>query len=183
MSVNLEGDSFESTTLPELSTLKDINRLVEKMLFIETAIDEQMKQLQSLRAQHTEISEKLIPTVMDEAGMKEFKLLDGKKVTIKPFYSASIAKDRAEEAYNWLRENGHGDLIKTGVNVTFGKNEDEKAQKLVEYIKEVYEREVEAKPSVHPSTLSAFVKEQVTSGKVLPTDLLGVYVGRKTVVK
>jgi hypothetical protein len=39
------------------------------------------------------------------------------------------------------------------------------------------------KESVHPQTLNAFVKEQLTSGKDLPADLFGVYVGSRAKLK
>jgi len=36
---------------------------------------------------------------------------------------------------------------------------------------------------VEPSTLRAFIREQHESGKKLPMDLLGAYVGQKTTIK
>jgi hypothetical protein len=39
---------------------------------------------------------------------------------------------RREDAYNWLRENGLGDIIKNNVSVTFGRGEDDKAQQLLD---------------------------------------------------
>ena len=41
----------------------------------------------------------------------------------------------------------------------------------------------ENKKAVHPSTLKAFVKEQIERGKSLPLDILGVYVGQKSEIR
>ena len=45
---------------------------------------------------------RIIPDVMMELGVAEFTNTDGIKVTIKPFVSASISKERLEEAHGWL---------------------------------------------------------------------------------
>ena len=38
-------------------------------------------------------------------------------------------------AYNWLRENGLGDIIKNEISVSFGRNEDNKAADYAELAK------------------------------------------------
>ena len=55
------------------------------------------------------------------------KLADGSAIEVKEIYSATIPVARKDGAYNWLRENGLGDLIKNEVTVSFGRNEDNKA--------------------------------------------------------
>ena len=41
-----------------------------------------------------------------------------------------LLQQQKEAAYKWLRENGLGDLIKNEITVSFGRNEDNKAQQL-----------------------------------------------------
>ena len=41
----------------------------------------------------------------------------------------------------------------------------------------------EVKQSIHPSTLKAFVKEQLTTGNDIPTEPFGVYIGTKAIIK
>ena len=55
---------------------------------------------------------------------------DGSNVEIKPFYTGTISKEKQEEAFEWLRDNGYEDLIKNQVIVKFGRAEDEKAKSL-----------------------------------------------------
>ena len=115
-------------------------------------------------------------------GLSEFKLADGTKVTVQQFYSASIPKDKVDEAMQWLRDNGHGDLIKNTVSVAFGKGEDTLATDLKKYLG-ANGNSYEDKTGVHPQTLRAFAREQIEAGQNLPLDTLGIYIGLKTVIK
>ena len=55
------------------------------------------------------------------------KLKDGSAIEVKEIYSATIPIDKKEGAFNWLRNNDLGDLIKNEITVSFGRNEDNKA--------------------------------------------------------
>ena len=135
-----------------------------------------------LKQEHKQVSQTDIPEAMAEVGMSEFKLQDGDKVTVQPYYSASIPKDRINEALDWLRDNNHGDLIKNTVSVDFGRGEDDRADTLRESLQNTGLSYTD-KTGVHSSTLRAFVREQVEAGKSLPLDLLGVFIGQKTTIK
>ena len=50
-------------------------------------------------------------------------------------YKARIPESRSEEAFAWLRENGHGDLIKNQVAMEFGMKQDNEAKSIVEELK------------------------------------------------
>jgi hypothetical protein len=65
--------------------------------------------------------------MMQEMHITKLKLKDGESVEVKPFYSASISPDVQEKAFEWLRNNGLGDIIKNDITVTFGRGEDNKA--------------------------------------------------------
>jgi len=43
---------------------------------------------------------------------------------------------KTEEAFSWLRENGHGDLIKNQVTMEFGMKQDNEAKSIVEELKQ-----------------------------------------------
>ena len=81
------------------------------------------------------LSEQTIPNLMQQAGLSMLKLADGSSVEVKPFYSARIPASKSEEAFDWLRENGHGDLIKNQVSLEFGMKQDNEAKSLVEELK------------------------------------------------
>ena len=69
---------------------------------------------------------------MEERGVKSIRMTDGQSVDIKPFYLGSITKEKQEEAFQWLRDNGYDDIIKNQVVVKFGRAEDEKANNVFE---------------------------------------------------
>lgn len=164
------------------SQLSQISKLANQQLELEHEIALIEEQLKMLKQEHKQVSQTDIPEAMAEVGMSEFKLQDGDKVAVQPYYSASIPKDRAVEALNWLRDNNHGDLIKNTVAVDFGRGEDGQAADLKKTITNNGLSYTD-KTGVHPSTLRAFVREQVEAGKSLPLDLLGVFIGQKTTIK
>ena len=109
-------------------------------------------------------------------------MADGNEITVSSFYNASIPKSRTEEAFGWLRDNQYGDLIKNVVTATFGRDEDALANKvLVNLQSQGYA--TNQKQWVEPMTLKAFVKEQVEKGTPIPSDLFGVYIGKKAKVR
>ena len=128
------------------------------------------------------LQERVIPDLMQEAGVSSLKLTNGSSVEVKPSIKASITLDNAEKAYLWLRENGHGDMIKNTLTASFNKEEDGKASHLMKLFEEQgynYQR----KEKVEPMTLKAFVSEQIERGKNVPMDLFSVYISNKTTIK
>ena len=79
--------------------------------------------------------EQTIPNLMQKAGVELIKLEGGVSVEVKPFYSARIPASKSEEAFQWLRDNGHGDLIKNQVSLEFGMKQDNEAKSIVEELK------------------------------------------------
>ena len=119
---------------------------------------------------------------MQTAGLTEIVLSTGEKITITEFYNAHISKANQETAYQWLVQNGHEGLIKNEVSLKFGREEDLIAQETVQALK-ARGLAPEIRQSVHPSTLKAFVKEQLTSGRDIPTEPFGIYIGSKAIIK
>ncbi len=162
--------------------LKMISALANKQVSLENQIKLQEDILKGIKEEHKQVSQVDIPEALAEAGLSEFKLADGTKVTVQQFYSASIPKDKVDDAMQWLRDNGHGDLIKNTVSVAFGKGEDTLATDLKKYLG-TNGNSYEDKTGVHPQTLRAFAREQIEAGQNLPLDTLGIYIGQKTVIK
>ena len=115
-------------------------------------------------------------------GLKSFTLSNGNKLDGKTFYRGNISKNRTEEAHDWLRDNDHADLIKNDVICSYGKGEDHDALVLMGKLEEM-NVDYENRKSVHPSTLKAFVREQIEMGKEIPLDLLGVYIGQRSEIR
>ena len=84
-----------------------------------------------------------------------------------------------ELAYNWLRENGLGDIIKNEVAVQFGKGEDNKAEQLLS-LAEQEGYEPTQKQKVEPMTLKALYRERVEAGLDMPSQLFNIFVKDQT---
>merc|ERR1712199_108000 len=97
-------------------------------------------------------------------------------------YRATISEANKEQAFNWLRDNGLGDIIKNEISVSFGRNEDNKAADYAELARGQGFQPTQ-KMKVEPMTLKALVRERIEAGKELPTELFGVYTENKTTVK
>jgi hypothetical protein len=175
--MDLEAKSIVSIDTGMSSDIANsCNKLLETQKKIATA-EEELKKLKDVE---TTLSEQTIPNLMQQAGISALKLADGSSVEVKPFYSARIPASRSEEAFNWLRENGHGDLIKNHVSLEFGMKQDNEAKSIVEELKQKG-LTVQQKTSVHPSSLRGFVREQIQDlGKDVPAELFGTYVANKT---
>ena len=132
---------------------------------------------ESLRQQN-----ELIVQLMEERGVRSIKMKDGQSVDIKPFYTGTITKEKQEAAFEWLRDNGYDDIIKNQVVVKFGRAEDEKADNVfTELANQGLDTDRNVK--VEPMTLKGFIREMIESGKELPMETFGVFVGHKIDIK
>ena len=159
--------------------LSNIALLAEKQTYLEEKVKIKEGQLKTLKEELKEVAEVQLPDALKETGVSEFSLIDGTRVSVSAYYSARISAENKEKAFEWLRKNGHADLIKNTVSVSFGRAEDETANSLLMNLDEQGFRP-EQKEWVEPMTLKGFVREQVEKGNDLPFDTLNIYVGQKT---
>ena len=176
-SIDFEEDRKES--LGEVNNAKTLSDQVTKLQSLEDEIDEQEKKLKELKRNQELLSGEVIPTMMQEMNISTLKLADGSSVEVKPVYGASIPVAKKEGAYNWLRENGLGDIIKNEVTVAFGRNEDNKAIAYANLAQGQGYQPVQ-KLKVEPMTLKALVRERLESGLEMPSDLFNMFTGNRT---
>lgn len=164
--------------------LKAISGLAVKAKSVAAEILSIEENLKTKKAELEEIETKRLPDAMQAVGLKEFVLVDGSKITVKPEYHASIPKVRKIEAYAYLREHEFGALIKNELSIEFGKGADEDAALAYEQLKAQYpDIPVQLAESVHAQTLKALVKEQFESGSPLPEDLFGIHIITRAIIK
>ena len=170
----------ESIVRIDLAMSMNITDSCKKLLETQKKIEATEEELRKLKDVETTLSEQTIPNLMQQAGVELIKLEGGISVEVKPFYSARIPASKSEEAFQWLRDNGHGDLIKNQVSLEFGMKQDNEAKSIVEELKSKG-LPVKQKTTVHPSSLRGFVREQIQDlGKDVPAELFGTYVANKT---
>ena len=172
-------DSFNELQEGELST---VSTLANKQLLLAQELATLEEAVKAKKEELRLTSEQELPEAMQTAGLTEIVLSTGEKITISEFYNAHISKANQETAYQWLVQNGHEGLIKNEVSLKFGREEDLIAQETVQALK-ARGLAPEIRQSVHPSTLKAFVKEQLTSGRDIPTEPFGIYIGSKAIIK
>lgn len=164
------------------SLLQQVSELAKMQLVLEEEIKEKEVVLKQAQENLRRVQEDLLPSVMQEIGLKSFVLTTGATITIKDDIACSISKEGKPAAFSWLRQNGHGDIIKHTVSVDFNKEEDERAAKFIAFC-EKHQMQPADDLKVHPQTLKAFIKEQLAMGKEIPLDLFGAYPFSKAVIK
>jgi len=178
--INFEED--QQNAMSKTDNIQSLADQVERLEKMNRGIEKTEESLKEQKKQKDHVSMEVIPTLMSEMGLAELKLVDGSVVTVKPNYSASITVANREAAFNWLRNNGLGDIIKNEISVSFGRNEDNKA---ADYATLAQERGFQPtqKLKVEPMTLKALVRERIEAGKEMPTELFNVFVGNQTTIK
>jgi len=185
-------DLFEKTTERKVTKLDDnelktLSENITRFLRIGGMIGNTEERLRKLKEQYRRLSEEDLPQKMAELGMQDLRLKDGSRITIDMFYATRINKNNRDAAHAWLRQQGHGDIIKNQVSVAFGKGEDATARETMALLEEFLQKNGNIptqRESVHPSTLKAFVKERIESGDSAFTvdtqKLFSVYQGKRT---
>jgi len=178
--INFEKDQEE--VLDRTENLNSLAGQVKNLKALEDQVKIDQESLKQKQKELERISGEVIPTLLSEMGLSSLKLADGSAVDVKPYYAANISLKNREAAYNWLRSNGLGDIIKNEITVSFGRNEDNKAADYANLAKgQGYQPTQKLK--VEPMTLKALVRERIENGKNMPTDIFNVFVGNRTIIK
>ena len=162
----------------------EVTDIAEQCVLLKKKEDEVAELEEKLKAKKEErddISTRVIPELLAEQGLQEIKLADGSKVSVKKEFRATLPKDeiRREAAYQWLRDQNLGDIIKNNVFVTFGKGEDNKANQLVD-LAVANGFTPQQKSDVAWNTLTALYEERVKAGLDMPSDVFSLWIRNKT---
>jgi len=178
--INFEQDQEE--ILDRTSNIDKLANKIKEMQAVQKDIEQNEEYVKQKKKDLEQISGEAIPTMLSEMGLSYLKLADGSSVEVKTNYSATITQANKEKAFNWLRENGLGDIIKNELTVSFGRNEDNKAADYADLAKgQGYQPTQKLK--VEPMTLKALVRERIEAGKPVPTEIFNVFIGNKTTIK
>ena len=171
-------DSKDLLDNVEVTTVADECVKLKKIEDEIAAIEEQLK---NKKAEADDISSRVIPELLAEQGLSEIKLADGSKVSVKKEFRCTLPKDEAKRqaAYEWLRNEKLGDIIKNNIFVTFGKGEDDKAKQLLDLAAE-NGYEPQQKSDVAWMTLTALFRERIEAGLDMPSDVFSTWIKDKT---
>ena len=184
--------------VPASNEIGAVADMASRMLNLQEEISRSEEALKQKRQDLTKLAEQDLPDLMMELNIKDFTLSNGAKVEVNDIISGSVpaagAIDRAkgddkidlemrqENCFDWLRANGAGDLIKSNVEVQFGRDEDDACNTFIDELQDrhIYYKRAKA---VHPGTLNSFIKERLSEGKEVPHDLFRIYTGRKAKIR
>ena len=162
--------------------LTELAQMAENQLFLENRIKEIENLLETTKEALRLVQEVHIPEAMQTIGMKKFTLSNGYNITIKEDVYASIRKDFMSQAIEWLDDHNLGDIVKDKVEVDFGRGQGDMVAQLMKHCK-MSGYNVSEKMSVHPMTLKAVVKEQMSHGIEFPEEFFSVGPITKAVIK
>jgi len=184
---------------PSSNEIGAVADMAQRMLELENEIN-RLDELSKQKKQDLKmLAEQDLPDLMQELNIRDFTLSNGAKVSVKDVIVASVpsqgaiekAKDESKKAelemlqqqcFDWLRAEGAGDLIKSNVEVQFGRDEDDACTAFAEELRErqiYYKRAV----GVHPQTLNSFIKERMSEGKQVPMEMFRIYAGRRANIR
>ena len=119
------------------------------------------------KAEIKRLSESVLPSLMDTAGLKDFTLDTDDRLLRGQSVHTSIAQDDMREAVKWLDKHKFGDLVRYEIKIPLQKGDDATKKKVIALLTK--ERlEYALSTAVHPQTLKAFGKKAVEQGLQLP---------------
>jgi len=163
----------------ELENVRSLSNYVIDLQKLEGEIAKEEALLKQKKERADKISSEVIPEIMESMKLKTLKLQDGSAIEVKEVYSATIPVANREGAYQWLRDNDLGDLIKNEITVSFGRGEDTKASEYTS-LAESKGYQPSQKLKVEPMTLKALYRERVEAKQDLPSEHFNLFKGNKT---
>ena len=176
---DLKQDAGDLKNLQD-DDLSGLSKLIQKQLNLDSEIENMEETMKEMKRERDILSQETIPTKMQELGINETTMKDGSKVTVKEGFHCRIPKAKEEEALQYLKQEGLGDIIKNQVSTSFGTGEDNMAGDLAGYIESNFGITPDVKKSVHPSTLKATLKKRHEEGLTDPDDLFGIFIRPET---
>lgn len=165
----LEADSVDTETGHAA-----LSELIIRANQIDIEVARAEDQLKALKETQTDLKQRRIPDLMDELNMASFTTKSGLKVSVKKKVRANITDATRTEAIKWFEEQNLERMLKHEFKLNLDKGEEAKALELstaIESLGLAYTN----KRNVHPSSLSAFVRQRDAAGESVPDNLFNVY--------
>jgi len=183
----LEGDIMAASPNGNRFKMDEIlGPLVQEVKAIDKTEEDLNEQLKQLKKRKTELIQGLIPDVMFEHGMTTATLLDDTKIEIRNFYHARVDKSKDMLFREWLRDHGHGGIIKSHFEVwARDSNTIPLLSAFVDYInrEQHLNIEYEVKEDIHWKTLEKWFEEVTKKGDSVNLDLFINHTGREARIK
>jgi hypothetical protein len=170
--------------IPSNADITEISALARRQRAQELELEMLEAGLKLAKSALRQTQEVDLPLAMQQAGVAEIKLPSGEKISIKDDVYATMPKGAAcDAALLWLRSHGLGDVIKSEVTVSFGRDEEEQATALLAECQVNGWNNAAFAATVHNQTLKALIRERLAKGAEFPMELFGAGVVTKAVIK
>lgn len=166
--------------------MQRLNTLVHEQLLAEEEVAKAENALATAKKKLARLSEYVIPDVMEEMGINEYKTNDGLTIKLKQAIRASISEVNRSDAFDWMTDHDHEAMIKTSIVIEKPALLDdfENADELKEALQLVMDNLPSSEnKSIHSSTLSAFVRDKLEDGEEIPLDTFSVFRQVTSVIK
>ena len=157
--------------------LSEMGKLCQDLVSLKHDVKQADLQLKAKKEALQELQNR-IANLLKDKNLYSFKLMDGSTVTWKEKLRANIKAENVDAAYEYIRNQGAGDLIKNEVSLSFGRGQDDEANQLKGMLRENGYAPTE-KEGIPWNTLDAWVRESISTamekGETFPEELFGVY--------
>ena len=162
--------------------LKSISALAERQMKLEDWIEKQEAKIKEAKKRLAKVTSEELPDALRAAGVKEFVLANGAELNLDTKIRANITKANQEAAYDWLRNHGGADILRTKFDLSFGASEDAQAEDFAEKL-EALGLDFNQNTNVPWNSLDAFIRCEMKENEHGEDweNLFGVY--RHTAVK
>tara|TARA_A100001201_G_scaffold6546_3_gene10806 strand:- start:85 stop:651 length:567 start_codon:yes stop_codon:yes gene_type:complete len=157
--------------------LSEMGKLCQDLVSLKHDVKQADLQLKAKKEALQELQNRIANALKDK-NLYSFKLMDGSTVTWKEKIRAHIKPEHMDNAYEYIRSQGAGDLIKNEVSFSFGRGQDGEAKQVKEMFRENGYEPTE-KEGIPWNTLDAWVREQLKKsaeqGTPFPEETFGVF--------
>ena len=181
MMEQLEQEANDQTTTDE--EVAEVARLTQLQQELESEVEEMEAALKAKKQELRQVSEVDLPNKLDETGLSEIRLKDGRKVKVEEKLHASIPQKNRAAAAEWLREHGLGDIVKEEVSVPLEPGSDELREMITNYLESQGISRYKVAETMHTGTVKSTIKELMEDGVDVPLKLFGAYIQRATSIE
>jgi len=165
----------ETDKLPSEENLSTLSKYVERYYQLNEKISNLSDEIARYSDEFNQLKTGIIPDFFDQLNLSKLSLSNGITITIERKFLPSITEENAQACFKWLIDNGHESIIKHDIKTTIKKGEERQLKKLLEVLKKL-QVSFKDKEYVHPQTLIAFVKEQMSNSETkFPAELFKVF--------
>ena len=164
------------------ATSAELAELAELQLQYETEVAQIQDRLKEANDKLRSISEEALPNAMIAAGVSEFKLTNGMKVTYKEDLKTSVPRNNKAAVIGHMREWGYDGAVKTEFVANLGKGNNQATDAFVG-LAEKMNVDATVAEDIATATVKKALKERMREGKQDDLSLFGAFPYVRSIVK